>query len=147
MSIEIIQTFDAPVEAVFDFLSDHERLGEIWPAGFRVIRRGDDPAEPNGVGAVREVRIGPLKLEETVRRFRHNEYIEYVITSGPFVSDHCGYMRFWEEGGKTFLAYRIDLQFSLPFVSPLVRALMAPAFRGGLSKLAARFRQAAPQQA
>ena len=147
MSIEIVQSFDAPVDVVFDILSDHANLGRIWPAKFRVLKASDDKTEPNGVGAVREVKIGPVRLEETVQRFRRNEYLEYSITSGPLIADHRGYMRFWEDGGKSYLAYRIDVQLALPLVSPIVQALMEPAFRQGLEKLAARLAQAEPQQA
>ena len=63
--IEIDETFDVPRNRVFALFADHERFGKLLGAPVKRIRDSDQ-ADPNGLGSIRKIGIGPIGLEETV---------------------------------------------------------------------------------
>jgi len=89
IEVEIDQHFSAPPQKVFDAVTDHKR-SEEWQRGTRVSIERPGVPPPNGLGAVRKIRGGPLR-------------------------DHLGALRFTPtpEGG-TLLEYRI--RYRLPLV-------------------------------
>ncbi|HAC26949.1 MAG TPA: SRPBCC family protein, partial [Marinobacter hydrocarbonoclasticus] len=48
--------------------ADHHRFGKLVGAPVKRIKDSDQ-ADPNGIGSVRKIGIGPLSLEETVLGF------------------------------------------------------------------------------
>lgn len=138
MTVEIIQVFDAPLEDVFEAMTDHNRLHEIIPCKCERIVDGNDPKEPNGVGSVRRVSLPGSGLEETVTAFKRNEYMEYTVTRGPLIKSHHGVLQFWQRGGLTYLAYRIEVSTSPGLVAPVLEKVLEASFRVGLRKLARR---------
>ncbi len=114
--IEIRQSFKAPVETVFNLLSDHESFGKVLATNIKRVK--DSPDEnKNGVGSVRRIRSFPLPpFEETIVTFEPNALIEYVISKGSPIKDHKGRMQFSQKNGKTRLYYSIDFKPRLPFI-------------------------------
>jgi hypothetical protein len=112
--VEMNQIFNAPVETVFAEFANHERFGELLGVPMKLIKDGSK--EPNGLGSVRQVLLGPLPiLEETVVSYKENELIEYTITSlSPFKS-HLGRLEFKTVNKKTVLNYSISAEPWIPF--------------------------------
>jgi len=108
--IEIRQSFNAPVETIFNLLTDHESFGKVIAT--KVQRVVDSPDEnKNGVGSVRRISSFPIPaFEETVITFKPNQLMEYVVSKGSPIKNHKGRMEFSEEGGKTQLCYYIDFE-------------------------------------
>ena len=85
-SIRVERRLDAPPEAVFEIVADHARYDR-----FDGIRRSElvepgDP-DPNGLGAVRWLWLGPLRFEEEVTAFDPPRRFDYLIRqSRPFRS-------------------------------------------------------------
>ncbi len=109
-----------PPERVFAYLSEHENLDDIFGARITRLRDGTD-GHRNGVGSVRELKVGPTPpFEETVTEFVPNELIAYEITKGSPLKNHRGEMRFTTEGEGTHLHYEISFGSKLPGVDLIV---------------------------
>lgn len=133
--VNVKQDFSAPVERVFDHLSEHENLADMF--GAKVKRLEDGRPERNGVGSKRQMRIGPTApFEETITRFEPGSLIEYRITKGTPLRDHVGVMRFTAlPGGGSHLDYRIRIASRVPGVAPIVKAATTRALTQGLAKV------------
>jgi len=139
--IKITQLFNAPVDTIFSFLTDHEAFGNVINA--KIKRVVDSPDEnKNGLGSVRRINAFPVPaFEETVVTFEPNQLMEYVISKGSPIKNHKGRMEFSDEQGKTSLNYTIDFEPKLPFLffgSILKKAIEKP-IREGLKRLADRY--------
>lgn len=139
--IEIRQTFNAPVETIFNLLTDHESFGKVIST--KIKRVVDSPGEnKNGVGSVRRISSFPVPaFEETVVTFKSNRLMEYVVSKGSPIKNHKGRMEFSEEGGRTNLFYTIDYEPRLPFqpLRSVLRKAIENPMRKSLERLAGRY--------
>lgn len=121
--VHVEHDFGKPPERVFAHLAEHENLAEVFGANVTRLRDGAG-GERNGVGSVRELRIGPLPpFEETVTEFKPSERIVYRITKGSPMRGHVGVMEFAPApGGGTRFVYDIRLASPIPGLAALVRA-------------------------
>lgn len=136
--VDITQSFPFPVERLYAFLSDHEKLVAIFPLKITRVRDGQDSV--NGVGSVRRLSppAGPA-IEETVTKAVANQTIEYTITKGGFpVRNHYGTMMFSADGTGSRLHYVITFDSAIPGTGWLIRKALETPIRAGLKKLAQR---------
>jgi uncharacterized protein YndB with AHSA1/START domain len=107
VELEIHQHFSAPPEKVFAAVTDHKRIEE-WQKGTRVTIEKPGVPPPNGLGAVRKIRGGPLSVQEEVVRWEEPHAMDYRLIRGFPLRDHLGELRFLPtpEGG-TLLECRI----------------------------------------
>jgi len=134
-TITIHEQFNAPVNEVFNTLSDHERFGEICGIKMARVQAGEDGA--NGLGSVRTIHIGPLpSFQETITKFVPNKLIEYKITQGSPIKNHVGCLLFTEQEGRTVLDYTIQLESKIPFTSSLIKSALENGISKGLSRYA-----------
>jgi uncharacterized protein YndB with AHSA1/START domain len=134
--IHIEQRFSAPPDRVFAAVTDHRRL-ESWQPGTKVtIERQGVPA-PNGLGAIRKVKTGPLTIYEEVVRWEEPEAMDYHLFRGAPLRDHLGEIRLAPVAdGGTMVSYRI--RFTMPWyvggdlaarlVARQLRAVIAAAY-------------------
>jgi len=139
--IEMTQLFDAPVETIFEILTDPESFGHLVNA--KIKRVVDGPSEnKNGIGSVKRIKTFLVPaFEETVIIFEPNKLIEYVISKGSPIKNHKGRMEFSQEQGSTRLKYTIDFEPKSPFLffgSILKKAIEKP-IKKGLVKLANKY--------
>ena len=138
---KITQSFNAPVDTIFNIVTDHEAFGHV--INEKIKRVVDSKGEnKNGLGSIRRVSafLSPA-LEETVVAFEPNQLMEYVVSKGSPIKNHKGLMEFSDEQGKTRLNYTIDFEPKLPFLffgSILKNATEKP-IRDGLKRLAERY--------
>lgn len=127
--------FDVPVEAAFAYLAEHENLEELFGAKVTRLRDGTDGTR-NGVGSVRQLKIGPLpSFEETNTEVVPNELIRYRITKGSPLRDHLGEMRFTANAdGTAHLHYEISFRGVVPGVGFVVAKGLERNIPAGLSK-------------
>lgn len=113
VEIEIKQRFSAPPERVFAAVTDHKRL-EQWQKGTRVTIQTLGVPPPNGLGAVRKVKTGPISIYEEVVRWEEGRAMDYHLFRGAPLKDHLGEIRLapTPEGG-TMVNYRI--RFRMPW--------------------------------
>jgi len=134
-TIKMVQTFNAPVAEVFAALSDHETFGKI--CGIKVSRIKEGKDQPNGLGSIRKLSIGPLpSFQETITDFKENELIEYKITQGSPIKNHVGTLRFSGQNDKTVLHYTIKLESKIPLTTGLIKAALERGISKGLHEYA-----------
>lgn len=134
-SIEIDETFDVPRNKVFALFADHERFGKLLSAPAKRIKDSDQ-ADPNGIGSVRRIGIGPIGLEETVIGFEPDALIEYSITSLSPLRNHVGRIRFEDTAdGQTRVSYTITFEDIVPFTGKLVANALEKGIRKGIRRV------------
>lgn len=133
-TVEVSHASTRPVEALFAELSDHERLRYVFGVPVRRIRDGENT--PNGVGSVRRMGMGPIRLEETVTAIDPHRSIEYRITrgAGP-VRNHRGKLEFSSVGTGSRVTWTIDYD-TLPIVGTALQTVLARVIKRGLGKIA-----------
>jgi len=140
-NIIIRLSFNAPVETIFNILTDHESFGQVINA--RIKRVVDGQGEnKNGVGSVRRISAFPAPaFEETVVTFEPNQLMEYVISKGSPIKNHKGRMEFSDDQGQTRLNYAIDFEPKLPFLplGSIIKKAIEKPIRDGLQKLAKQY--------
>ncbi len=135
--VETVQDFSAPVDRVYAHLAEHENLGPVF--GARITRVRDGDTSRNGVGSVRELKVGPLPpFQETVTAAVPDELIEYRITRGSPLRGHVGRMRFSPHGSGTRLDYVIEFGAVLPGLDRVIALGLGRTVRRGLADLAGR---------
>jgi uncharacterized protein YndB with AHSA1/START domain len=108
--------------------------------GAKVGRLRDGERERNGVGSVRQLRVGPMPpFEETVEEFEPPHRISYRITKGSLLRGHVGVMTFapLPDGGTRFV-YDIRLASAIPGVAPLVHASLTRSIKRALPSVERR---------
>ncbi|MFB2704178.1 MULTISPECIES: SRPBCC family protein [Marinobacter] len=134
-TIEISETFNVPRKKVFALFADHQRFGKMLGAPVKRIKDSDQ-ADPNGLGSVRKIGIGPLSLEETVLNFEPETLIEYAITSMSPIKNHLGRIRFSDTpDGQTQLNYTITFEDIVPFSGKVVSVALEQGLRRGIKRV------------
>ena len=135
-TVHVEHEFGVPVERVFNHLSEHENLADVF--GMRIARVQDGEPHRNGVGSVRRLSgPGVPAFEETVTAFREHQLIEYRITKGTPLNEHHGAMRFSrrQSGHGSHLEYVITLGSDLPVVAGVVARVLRRRIPRGLARL------------
>lgn len=133
--IDLNADFDAPVETLFAYLSEHENLAALFaPASVTRLNDGDDSR--NGVGSKRRIKI-PLSpaIEETNTVVIDNEHIEYRVTNKTPIKNHLGIMRFSSTANGSHLHYTIEFESRIPFAGPGIKLLLGHAIKKGFKKV------------
>jgi uncharacterized protein YndB with AHSA1/START domain len=133
--VHIEYDFFKPPELIFAHLAEHENLAELFGTKITRLRDGDD-GERNGVGSVRQLRLGLLPpFEETVTEYVPSERIVYRITKGSPLRGHVGVMSFASAAGGTRFVYDIRLASPVPGLVSLVRAVLTRSITQALAKV------------
>lgn len=139
--LRIQQSFKAPVETIFDILSDHAQFGDVISADIKRIVDSDTDYV-NGLGSVRRINVFPApSFEETITEFVPNTLIEYRITKGSPLKNHKGTMKFTYDGKQTLLDYHIQFEpkYPIPLLGTILKHALENAISKGLQKLANSF--------
>jgi uncharacterized protein YndB with AHSA1/START domain len=130
--------FSKPPERVFDYMAEHENLADLFGAKVTRLQDGRD-GERNGVGSVRQLRIGPMPpFEETVTEFVPNERIVYRITKGSPLRGHVGVMTFEPDASGTRFVYDIRLASPVPGLALIVRGALTRSITRSLASITRR---------
>jgi len=133
-TVRFEQFFATPRAQVFAWFADHEKFGRIWPGRTRRIQASADPANPNGLGSVREVRSGGLTFQETITAFDAPARIEYRVTQGGPIRNHLGRMLFTEVSGGTKLDYTIEFDPRIPLTGGLIASVLCASWHRGVQR-------------
>lgn len=133
-TVRFEQFFAAPRETVFAWFAQHENVGRLFHCGAWRIRDSDVGPDVNGVGSVRMVRHGLIKLEQTVTRFEPPELIEYRGAPGWPIGTQIARLHFEAVPGGTHLDYSIEFDSRLPFSGGLLTSLLSKTWRSGVQR-------------
>lgn len=133
--VVVDQEFSVPVERAFAYLSEHENLEALFGAEITRLRDGTDGTR-NGVGSVRQLKVGPLPpFEETVTEVVPNELIRYRITKGSPLRDHEGVMQLSQTPTGSRLHYEISFRAVVPGLDRVIAAGLRKNIAKGLRRV------------
>lgn len=125
------QDFGVPPDRLWRALTDHEGMRKWTGAQVRIVARGD----ASGVGTVRRVAMGPLRIDEEVVYADAPRRLVYRVVRGLPVRFHRGEMLVTPAGeGCSHLSWRILVSAPAPLARAITRTL-EPALRRGLREL------------
>lgn len=116
-------SISAPIEVVFDVLTDHRGYVSLIALRSSTLEREGEPA-PNGVGAIRVLRLVGPPIREQVTTFDRPFRFTYKLLSGAPVRTYSATVELAEQGALTALTYRIDSVPSIPVPAALWSALV-----------------------
>lgn len=129
--IVLFEAFQASPERVWSALTDHEGMAKWTGADVKIVARGDE----NGVGTVRRVSMGGLRIDEEVVYADAPRRLVYRIVRGLPVSFHRGEILVEPRGDKTEVTWKILLRSSVPGLVRGSAMLLKPALTRGLGEL------------
>ena len=140
--IKIYQEFDAPVEVVWDALSDHKNFGKLMGIPVERIIDSPEPNNPNGAGSVRRINIPLFGFEETILKADKPNYIEYKISKGTPLNHHLGKMVFKAlPGQRSAIDYTITLGSKVPLLGAIVKNGLGNGINKSLKSYARRLQK------
>lgn len=143
-TIQVRRTLRAPADRVFDVLADHAGYAKF--DGVRsaaLVRPG--ASEPNGVGALREIRIGSARFEEEITVFERPTRMEYrIVRSRPPIAHELGRIVLTPVDGGVDVEWTSIFRVALPLIGGLATAIaarrMTKGFAATLAAVEARAR-------
>jgi len=133
----LTRTTTAPIETVFDALTDHRTIADyVWACRRSTLDREGTPA-PNGVGAIRRLEaVGPPIVEEIIEFQRPTRYA-YRLLSGAPVRDHVGTVELREAGSGTAVSWHLRSTPKIPGVDwllrPVLKKVIGELFNGAIT--------------
>ncbi len=141
-TIVVKRTIKAPIEKVFDLLSDHANYKDFpGVKDSELVKKGKP--HKNGVGAVREIDAGTAWFREEITAYERPVRMDYLITkSRPPMQHEGGSVRLEATAEGTEVTWSSTLRIRIPLVGGLVTRLVAPqlakAFAGTLKNVEKR---------
>lgn len=130
-SFKLRRSIAAPIEVVFDVLTDHRGTADISVFRSSTLEREGEPP-PNGVGAIRVLRLAGPPIREQVTIFDPPTLFGYRLLSGIPARSHTARVELTQgDDTHTSLTYRVD---SLPKL-PMPAAAWSAIVRPGISHL------------
>ena len=128
-TVTVTKVIPAPIEDVFEAYTDHERLADLpMVISAKVVTPGR--TERNGLGAVRVVNGGAIRLREEITAFERPTLMEYRIReSFPPAQHDLGRVEFSEVPGGTKVVWKTVFTAKLPVIGGRADAAFALAFR------------------
>src|SRR5262245_1565922 len=122
-TVHVTRTIPAPRAAVFDRPADHanyERFRGIHAS--KLLREGEPP--PDGLGAVREIKVRPLAFHEEITVYQRPTRFDYLIVklNVPF-EHHGGSIQLTADGDATHVDWRSSFTVPTPLVGRLQEAV------------------------
>lgn len=141
-TIVVKRTIKAPIEKVFDLLSDHANYKDFpGVKDSELVKKGKP--HKNGVGAVREIDAGTAWFREEITAYERPVRLDYLITkSRPPMEHKGGSVRLEATAAGTEVTWSSTLRIRIPIVGGLLTRLVAPqlakAFAGTLKNVEKR---------
>jgi ribosome-associated toxin RatA of RatAB toxin-antitoxin module len=119
-SLTLIKQVAASPEFVFETITDHSNYPSFTPIRRCEIERPGDDA-PNGVGAIRALRVAGPPIRERVTAYESPRLFSYEVLSGIPVKSQTGTVTI-EPAGKTgsTVRYELEIEPLIPFSGPVV---------------------------
>lgn len=128
----------ASPEKVFDFFGDHESFGRIWPGKTQRIKDSNHSTDPNDVGSIRQIKLGPTRFEETQISYTRPSLIEYTVTKGSPIKNHHGRICLSAaDDGGTDIYYTIAFDPKIPCTGKLIANNLSNNWRKGIQPIIA----------
>jgi len=132
-TLSFLARYDVPPEVLWGVVTDHEGMVRWLGVPVKVVA---GPAE-GGVGTVRRIGAGPLRIDEEVVVCEPPRRMVYRIVRGAPLRYHRAEMQVepWGEGGSQ-LEWNITLDSGVPGVAETVANVLRSRINQGLRTLA-----------
>lgn len=125
----------APIERVFEQVTDHEGLEGLPGVGSATLLLEGDP-ERNGVGAVRELRVQGARFVEEVVRFDPPERMDYKIRECTLPLRHeIGIVSLRPDKDGTLVEWSTRFDFALPLIGRVLARVAKPVIASGFARI------------
>ena len=128
MGFTVHRSVAAPMDVVFDVVSDHRGYVDVSVFRSATLEREGDP-EPDGVGAIRALKVIGPTMREQVTAFERPSLLEYKALSGVPARSHTGTVKLGVEGRGTSLSYRVDSVPKIPMPPAVWSTILRPGFK------------------
>jgi uncharacterized protein YndB with AHSA1/START domain len=125
------EDFAVPSARLWSAITDHEGMRKWAGADVRIVAKGD----ASGVGTVRRIAIGPLRIDEEVIYADAPRRLVYRVVRGLPVRYHRGEILVTDTEHGSHLDWRIMVGSSAPGVARCVIGSLGPPLRHGLRQL------------
>ena len=127
-SFTLRASVSAPIETVFEVLTDHRGYANLTPLRSSTLEREGDPA-PNGVGAIRVLSLAGPPIREEVTVFEPPRRFSYKMLSGAPVRTHTGIVELAPDGDRTSLTWHVHSTPRIPLPSAVWAAAVKPVIK------------------
>ncbi|MEQ6884783.1 SRPBCC family protein [Salicola sp. Rm-C-2C1-2] len=146
-TIVVERTINAPIDQVFDLLSDHANYKQF--EGIRnswLVKEGSE--DPNGDGAIRRIDLGAVWFEEEISNFSRPHGMDYrILRSRPPIEHESGRIQLRETQEGTTVTWTSTFRVRLPLIgrvlSPMAAKAGTKAFGGLLKSIDRRLSETA----
>lgn len=132
-TITVQRIIKAPIERVFDLISDHANY-KSFPGikDSKLVREGK--TEKNGVGALREIKAGPAWFQEEITVFERPRRLDYLIVqSRPPLEHKGGSVRIEPHPEGCRVTWTTEVGVKIPLLGALLDRVMLPQLERGLA--------------
>ncbi len=132
---QVTRSIRARPEEVFDLLADHANYDRFRGInGSELLREGDPP--PNGLGALRRVKVRPLTFEEEITAYERPSRLDYRIVrlNVPF-RHRGGSITLTGEDDATRVEWRSTFTVPTPVVGGLQELVWQPVLARGFRRV------------
>ncbi|MGE5763304.1 MAG: SRPBCC family protein [Mycobacterium leprae] len=134
----IRKTVRAKPETVFGVFTDHRGYAKlVGPIRTSELEREGDPA-PNGVGAIRALRMPGATVREQVMDFDRPDHYSYRMLSGAPLRDYVSTVTFTPTERGTEVAYSVSAVPTVPGIRFAIGYLVKVAIRLFVRRAAAQ---------
>jgi uncharacterized protein YndB with AHSA1/START domain len=133
-SVHVTRTIPGPPEPIFDLLADHAKYDHFRPIhGSELLTEGKPP--PNGVGAVRRIKVRPLVFDEEITAYDRPSRLDYLIIklNVPFKHDG-GSITLTPDGNATRVDWRSSFSVPTPVVGGAQELVWQPVLARGFRR-------------
>lgn len=134
-SIHVTRTIPGPPEPIFELLADHANYDRFRAInGSKLLREGE-PA-PNGVGALREIKVRPLTFEEEITAYESPTRLDYLIVKLNAPLDHRGgSITLAPDGNATRVDWRSTFSVPTPMLGGVQELVWQPVLARGFRRV------------
>lgn len=121
--IELERRVQAPVKIVWEVLTDH-RAYVRWAGVDEATLEREGKDDPNGQGALRHLRKGPVHIREEIVASEAPRSFSYTVVSGPPVRDYLASVSLAAEGEATLVRWTVRFEPKVPLTGPLMKPVV-----------------------
>ena len=125
-TVLVKRTINAPIEKVFDIISDHANYKDFpGVKDSELVKKGKP--HKNGVGAVREIDTGSVWFQEKITAYERPTRLDYqIINSRPPIEHQGGSVRLEQTADGVAVTWTTIMRIKIPLVGGLLTRFAAP---------------------
>jgi len=123
-TVTVTRTINAPIEKVFDLLSDHANYkANFGVKGSKLVKEGKP--DRNGLGAVRWIDAGLMQFEEEITAYERPRRFDYLIIKCSAPLEHQGgSVRLESVGNATKVTWTSAMRMNVPVIGGLLTKIL-----------------------